>query len=206
MDQLKTGKFIAQMRKEKGITQRELAEKLLISDKTVSKWECGNGLPEVSLMLPLCELLGITVNELLSGKRLTSSEYQKNAEENIMSLIKERSEAKFRLIIEAIVIVLTLISGCTMILIAGSVDLETWMRVTLTVLALVVIFGGLFVAAALEMRQAVFECKHCKKRFIPTKVAYIMGMHTITRRHLRCPHCNKKSWCKRCLTLEEDEQ
>ena len=123
-----------------------------------------------------------------------------------MSLIKERSEAKFRLIIEAIVIVLTLISGCTMILIAGSVDFETWMRVTLTVLALVVIFGGLFVAAALEMRQAVFECKHCKKRFIPTKVAYIMGMHTITRRHLRCPHCNKKSWCKRCLTLEEDEQ
>ncbi len=92
------------MRKEKGLTQRALADKLLISDKTVSKWECGNGLPEVSLMMPLCEILGITVNELLTGKRLDSSEYQQNAEENIMKLIEEKNEAKFRLIIEAIVI------------------------------------------------------------------------------------------------------
>ena len=83
MDQLKIGKFIAQTRKEKGLTQKQLADALMISDKTVSKWECGNGLPEVSLMLPLCEKLGITVNELLSGKSLTSSEYQKNAEEKL---------------------------------------------------------------------------------------------------------------------------
>ena len=69
MDQLKTGKFIAEMRKSKGLTQKQLADALLISDKTVSKWECGNGLPEVSLMLPLCEILGITVNELITGKR-----------------------------------------------------------------------------------------------------------------------------------------
>ena len=100
MDQLEIGKFIARMRKEKGLTQSELAERLLISNKTVSKWECGNGLPEVSLMMPLCDALGITVNELLSGKRLTPSEYQKNAEVNMMKLIREKEEAKFRLIIE----------------------------------------------------------------------------------------------------------
>lgn len=85
MDQLKIGKFIAQMRKEQSLTQRQLADMIGISDKTVSKWEAGNGLPEVSLMIPLCNSLHINVNELLSGERLADSEYQKKAEENIMS-------------------------------------------------------------------------------------------------------------------------
>ena len=65
MDQVRTGRFIAVRRKEKGLTQKQLAEKLGISDKTVSKWECGNGFPEISLLLPLCDELGITVNDLL---------------------------------------------------------------------------------------------------------------------------------------------
>lgn len=77
MDQKKTGAFIARMRKEKGLTQAELADMLLISDKTISKWETGKGLPEVSLMLPLCEKLDITVNELLTGAKLSPVEYQK---------------------------------------------------------------------------------------------------------------------------------
>ena len=89
MDQKLTGQFIAKIRKEKGFTQKQLAELLLISDKTVSKWETGGGLPEVSLMLPLCKELGVTVNELLSGKRLNTSEYKSNAEENIINLMKE---------------------------------------------------------------------------------------------------------------------
>lgn len=205
MDQLKVGKFIAQARREKGLTQRELADKLFISDKTVSKWECGNGLPEVSLMMPLCEILGITVNELLTGKRLTSSEYQRNAEENIMNLIKEKNETKFRLIVETIVVFLTLVSAATIIMVSGLAALETWIRILLIVLALVIMFVGIFVAAALEMRYAVFECGKCNKRFEPTKFAYLMGVHTITRRYLRCPHCGIKSWCKRCLTLEDEK-
>ena len=81
MDQKQTGKFIAEMRRERGLTQKELADRLCISDKTVSKWECGGGFPEVSLILPLCDELGVTANELLSGKRLTDTEYKKNAEE-----------------------------------------------------------------------------------------------------------------------------
>ncbi len=206
MDQLKIGKFIAQMRKEKGLTQRALAEKLLISDKTVSKWECGNGLPEVSLMMPLCELLGITVNELLSGKRLTTSEYQQNAEENILKLIKEKSEVKFRLILEVVVIFLTLLASVSLIMVAGLSELKTVYRIVLIVIAIVIMVGGLGVAAALEMRQAVYKCKKCDKRFVPTKAAYIMAIHTVMRRYLRCPHCNKKSWAKRCLTLEENEE
>ena len=94
MDQIKTGKFIAERRKEKGLTQSRLAEMLLISDKTISKWECGNGLPEVSLMLPLCEILEISVNELLCGEKLDTSEYKNKAEELLMDFMKEREENK----------------------------------------------------------------------------------------------------------------
>lgn len=94
MDQIKIGKFIAEMRKENNLTQRQLAEELNISDKTVSKWECGKGLPEVSFMLPLCERLKITVNELLSGEKLSAENYQQKAEENMMNLVREKEENK----------------------------------------------------------------------------------------------------------------
>ncbi|MDE7284782.1 MAG: helix-turn-helix domain-containing protein [Lachnospiraceae bacterium] len=89
MDQIKIGKFIANCRKEKNMTQRQLADILEISDKTISKWECGKGLPEVQFMIPLCDLLGINVNELLSGEKLSADEYQKKAEENMITLVKE---------------------------------------------------------------------------------------------------------------------
>ena len=93
MNQEKTGKFIAEKRKEKSLTQQELADILGISNKTVSKWECGNGLPEVSLMMPLCEASGISVNELLSGEELDNT-YVEKAEENFIELIKEKENNK----------------------------------------------------------------------------------------------------------------
>ncbi|MCH5340015.1 MAG: helix-turn-helix transcriptional regulator [Acetatifactor sp.] len=94
MDQVKIGKFIADLRKEKGLTQRELAETVGVSDKTISKWECGNGMPEMSMLMPLCRVLGINVNELLSGERLSDDSYSRKAEENIMNLIQEKEESK----------------------------------------------------------------------------------------------------------------
>lgn len=93
MNQEKTGKFIAEKRKEKSLTQQELADILGISNKTISKWECGNGLPEVSLMMPLCEALGISVNELLSGEELKNT-YVEKAEENFIDLIQEKQKTK----------------------------------------------------------------------------------------------------------------
>ena len=99
MDQKQTGKFIAEMRRERGLTQKELADRLRISDKTVSKWECGGGFPEVSLILPLCDELGVTANELLSGKRLTDTEYKKNAEENIVRLMEEKKDIKRKILL-----------------------------------------------------------------------------------------------------------
>lgn len=92
MNQECIGRFIAEMRKEQHMTQKQLAEKLQISDKTISKWECGNGMPDLEMITPLCENLQITLNELLSGKRLSENNYSQNAEENIMMLLKEKKD------------------------------------------------------------------------------------------------------------------
>ena len=206
MDQQKTGKFIAEMRKEQGLTQRELAERLMISDKTVSKWECGNGLPEVSLMLPLCEILKVSVNELLTGKRLQSSEYKKNAEDNLMKLINEKEHAKRSLWLGIIALVPAFLAGITLIMIAGYIYLEVWQRVVLIVIAVLTIAAGLTVAVVLEVHSGAFECAKCGKRFMPTTAAYLAGMHTATRRYLKCPYCGQSSMCLRRFSLNEETE
>lgn len=200
MDQTKTGRFIAERRKMKGMTQRELADKLSISDKTVSKWETGKGMPEISLMLPLCEVLEISVNELLSGEVLSADLYKKKAEENIMDLVKEREESKKKLVLMAVTLVITLLASVTLFVISGLADMTTALRVTLIIIGFVVMIGGIFVAAALEISAGTYECKHCKARFVPTFGAYLAGPHTTTRRYLKCPSCGKWSFCKRRLT------
>ena len=96
MNQVKIGKFIAEMRKEQNLTQKQLADKLGISDRTISKWECGKGMPDVGLMIPLCEEIKINVNELLSGERLSENHYSKRAEENMMRLLEENGNKKKR--------------------------------------------------------------------------------------------------------------
>lgn len=92
MDQIKIGNFIAQCRKEKGMTQSHLADILGISDKTVSKWETGKGIPDAGCMVPLCQTLGISVNELLTGEQIPKDEYQEKAEETLVALAKMKSE------------------------------------------------------------------------------------------------------------------
>ncbi len=111
MDQIKNGRFIADERKRKEYTQKQLSERLGISDKTISKWERGNGFPEVSLLLPLCAALEITVNELLSGERVSEEEYRRKAEENMVNLVKEAQESKKKIILSAMVAGLTLIAA-----------------------------------------------------------------------------------------------
>ena len=200
MDQVKIGRFIAQIRKEKELTQRQLADELLISDKTVSKWETGKGLPEVALMMPLCNTLNITVNELLSGERIPDESYKKKAEEVMMNLVKEREESKRKIVQSIAVCMITILAGTTLVTVAGSLEMDTMLRVILIAVAVIVIAGGIAVAASLEMSAGTFECKHCKHRFVPTAGAFIAGPHTITTRYLKCPECGKKSYCKRRLT------
>lgn len=89
LDYVKTGNFIAQRRKNQGLTQKQLAERLALSDKTISKWETGRSAPDNSIMLELCNVLGISVNELLSGEEIPEAIYVERAEENFVELIKE---------------------------------------------------------------------------------------------------------------------
>lgn len=135
MDQIKIGKFIAAARKAHGMTQKQLAERLLISDKTVSKWERGKGLPEVGLMLPLCEALQITVNDLLSGEKISENNYQKKAEENMMSLMQENQENKKHLALSVICGVITIIAVCALVVIAAYMPIPAAARIALIVLA-----------------------------------------------------------------------
>ena len=204
MDQQKTGRFIAQCRKGKGLTQRELAEKIGISDKTVSKWECGNGKPEISLMLPLCEVLGVSVNELLSGETLGASEYREKAEGNLMQLVGEKQKNKRNTLLSAVVCIAAIFSSVTMILAAGFADLPLGWRIALLAVAAVQILTGVSVGCVLDREGGYFECPHCKARFVPTMAAYVCGLHGITRRRLKCPKCGKVSNCKKRLTKQAE--
>ena len=200
MDQIKIGRFIAQIRKKQSLTQRQLADILGVSDKTISKWETGSGLPEVSLMMPLCDALHINVNELLSGECLADADYKKKAEENMMNLVKEREESKKKIILSVIVCALTILSGITIILLSGYFEMELWLRTLLNVIAFIVIAGGIGVAVVLDMNAGTFECRKCGTRFVPDIKDYIAGPHTITTRKLKCPHCGEKSYCKKRLS------
>lgn len=196
MDQIKIGKFIAQMRKDQGLTQRQLAELLSISDKTVSKWECGKGLPEASLMLPLCEALHMTVNDLLTGEKVSPSEYQKNAEENMMGLLKENEENKKRMVLSVICGVITIIAVCALVVIAAFLPLPTPARIAVLILAVATAVAGIWAAAMLEVKAGYYECPHCKALFVPTMGQYVKGYHTLTRRRLTCPECGKTGMCR----------
>lgn len=200
MNQEKIGRFIAETRKEKSLTQKQLAEKLCISDKTVSKWECGKGLPEVSLMLPLCSQLDITVNDLLSGERVSETDYKKKAEENMMNLVQEAQESKKKIVLSSMTAGITLIAPVTLIAVAAEVEMETWTRVLLIAVAVITFAIGFIVTCMLDAGAGAFECAECGHRFVPEYKAYVMGVHTITRRKLKCPKCHKSTLCKHVLT------
>ena len=200
MDQSKTGKFIAQERRVQNLTQRQLADKLAISDKTVSKWECGKGLPEVSLMLPLCEILQITVNDLLSGEKVAEGDYQKKAEENMMDLIRENAENKERMTLSIICGVITIIAVCALVMLASYLELPAAVRILLLVCAVLTAIAGIGAAARLGVKAGYYECPHCGTLFVPTMSDYVKGWHTLTRRRLTCPTCGKTSMCRHRIT------
>ena len=196
MDQIQIGKFIAEMRKSTNLTQKQLADALSISDKTVSKWECGKGLPDVSLMLPLCNMLNITVNDLLSGEKVSQADYQKKAEGNMMDLMKENEENRKRMALSIITGVITIIAVCALIVIAAFIDLPTIVRIILIVGAVVVAVAGIAVGAMLDIKAGYFECPHCKELFVPSMNEYVKSYHTFTKRRLTCPKCGKTGMCK----------
>ena len=196
MDQARVGRFIAACRRERGLTQRQLAELLLVSDKTISKWETGRGLPEVSLMLPLCAALGITVNDLLSGERVGEGDYRKKAEENMMELVRENAENRQRLLQSIACGGVTVVAVCALVALAAFLPLPALARVALLLLAMATAVAGIWAAATLDVRAGWFECPHCKELFVPPMADYVKGCHTFTKRRLTCPRCGQTAMCR----------
>ena len=129
MDQIKIGKFIAKCRKKNNLTQMQLAEKLNITDRAISKWENGKGMPDSSIMIDLCNELKISVNELLSGEKIEMKEYNKKAEENLFELNKSNEKKNkiinYVVIITIILIIISVIELFFVIIQLKKVQLET---------------------------------------------------------------------------------
>lgn len=117
MNQTDIGKFIAKCRKEKRLTQAQLAEKLNLTDRAVSKWETGKSMPDSSIMLELCEILGITVNELLSGEKIDTEIYEKKADENLIALKRNDENNITKNVIVSTLFSVTLLIGIMVCLI-----------------------------------------------------------------------------------------
>jgi transcriptional regulator with XRE-family HTH domain/predicted RNA-binding Zn-ribbon protein involved in translation (DUF1610 family) len=200
MNQVKIGKFIATQRKSKSYTQKQLADVLGISDKTVSKWECGKGFPEVSLLLPLCNELGISVNELLSGERVSDDDYQRKAEENMVNLVKESQESKKKIMLSVMVTVLMVIAVVTINVVASVFAMEVWQRAVLIGISILILVLGISIACILDRDAGAFECPECHERFVPDMKTYMMSTHTVTTRRLKCPKCGKTKYCKHVMT------
>lgn len=204
MDQVKIGKFISDERKAKGYTQKQLSELLEISDKTISKWECGNGFPEASLLLPLCNELEITVNELLTGERISQQNYKKKAEENMVNMIREKEENKQKILLTTIIGIISTITFVTLLLVVCFyTDVITLpIKIVLMIIALSVFGVGLYVAMWGDRKIGYFKCRNCNELFTPTFMQYTMGMHIASTRYLKCPHCKTRTWCKKVMTKE----
>ena len=204
MDQVKIGKFLSDERKAKGYTQKQLSELLGISDKTISKWECGNGFPEASLLLPLCNELEITVNELLTGERISQQNYKKKAEENMVNMIREKEENKQKILLTTMIGVISTITFVTLLLVVCFyTDVITLpIKIVLMVIAISVFGVGLYVAMWGDRKIGYFKCRNCNELFTPTFMQYNMGMHLLSTRYLKCPHCKTRTWCKKVMTKE----
>lgn len=199
MDYKKIGNFISSERKNKKLTQAKLAEKIFVSEKTISKWENGNGIPDVNSLTKLCEVFNVSLNELLCGERIIMENNQQN-EKLILNMAKEL-EIKNKIIWKSMWVIMAisisaLIGG---ILIAGFlIPSGIWQLVTI-ITCCVAFLIPCFYALKLEVSIGVYRCKNCGCEIIPTYSQALISMHMGTTRYLKCPSCNKRSWCKKVI-------
>jgi transcriptional regulator with XRE-family HTH domain/DNA-directed RNA polymerase subunit RPC12/RpoP len=203
MDQIKIGKFIAQRRKTVGLTQMQLAEKLNITDRAVSKWETGKTMPDSSIMLELCDVLKITVNDLLCGEVVTMEHYNEAMENNLLEMAKQKEAADKRLLLMEIVVgVLLMVVMLTLTAIAAYVQMEEWLQIVLILVGLVPLLVAAPFMLKIEQVAGYYECAECGHRYVPVYRNVFLAMHLGRTRYMRCPKCNKVSWQKKFLTKE----
>lgn len=203
MNQIKIGKFIAECRKKNNLTQAQLAEKLNITDRAISKWENGKGMPDSTIMLDLCNELKISVNELLSGEMIDMDKYNEKAEKILLEMAKKEEIQNKKLLLSMWTILGTSITFYIGILLLAVNTLEEGVLLgTIICIATIVLLIAGFIALKFEVDAGYYECKKCHNRFVPTYKEVLMAMHFGTTRHLKCPKCHKKSWAKKVMTKE----
>lgn len=209
MDQIKIGKFIAEKRKERGLTQEKLAEKFGITNRAVSKWETGKSLPDASIMLDLCELLGITVNDLLCGEVVSMENYNEQTEKNLIEMIKQKEESDKRLLKMEVVIGLTstlfLFAMLAVGIIFMTLEKPIWTFILPVSVGFVQFIICMMFAIRIEQVAGYYECAKCGHRYVPTYKAVNMAMHMGRTRYMKCSKCGKKSWQKKVISEGKTE-
>lgn len=204
MDQLKIGKFISEKRKAKGMTQAQLAEKLGITDRAVSKWETGKSMPDVSLMLELCSLLGITVNDLLCGEVVSMEKINETTEKNLLEMAGQKEAADKRLLrLEVVMMVIASLFLLTMLLTAVFITKKSLLSFGFIGLGLVTFVIASLFALRIEQVAGYYECRKCGHRYVPTYWNVNKAMHMGRKRYMKCPKCGEKSW--QCKVVGETE-
>jgi len=208
MDLKKIGKFISEERKKKNYTQKQLADILNVSDRTISKWECGKGFPEVSLLQPLCKALEISVNELLAGERLDKESYMKKAEQKMVHLVEEKKENRTKLILIFLMGLISIVSFVTLIVVVNTYAevISNQAKDILVFIACAVFTVGLLALMEGGRTFGYYKCLHCEETFVPGFINYTVGMNIVALRMMRCPHCGKWRWCLKVLTKKERDE
>ena len=207
MDQVKIGKFIAENRKKVNLTQIQLAERLNITNKAVSKWECGKALPDSSIMLELCKVLKITVNDLLSGEVVTVESYNNEMEGKLIELVRAKEKSDRRLLaLEWVIAILSIVILFVPIIIGIAVEMEELTRIFVMLSGFIPGIIGLLFAIRIEQLAGYYECKLCQHRYVPTSFPFILSMHFGRTRYLKCPKCQKRSWQKKVLSESAESE
>ena len=204
MNLIKIGKFIADCRKKKNLTQEQLAEKLYITDRAVSKWERGISLPDADKMLDLCKILDINVNELLSGEKIDMKDYEKKNEELLLELAKQDELKNKRLITDMWVLTITaVIFYVALIMVSCNFLKEGPLLATIICISTVILLIVCFYGFKLEVDAGYYECRHCHHIFEEKNYfKLLMAPHMGTSRYQKCPKCGKRSMAKKVMSKE----
>lgn len=198
MNQEKIGAFIARRRKEKKLTQAKLASYLGITDRAVSKWERGKGLPDPVYMLELCRLLDISVNELLTGEFIEETKYQQKAEDNLLIMAKQEvKQTKKMFFYENVIGIGSTIIFAILIFMSVYFVENGGIKILLFIFAFLFLITGVSIALKIETEEGYYECQKCHHKYIPSYRQVYFAMHIGRKRYMKCPHCQKRSWQKK---------
>ena len=209
MNQVEIGRYIRKKRKENKLTQSELAEKLNITDRAISKWENGICMPDSSLIPKLCELLKISINDLFSGEDIDKKDNEKKLEKNLLEMYKQKEEfdkgllkTEYLFMALALIFLFYIITACGLLVKYNKIEENLTLFIIIPSI-IYFIFMGLF-AIKIEQVAGYYLCRKCNHKYVPTYSSVHFSMHIGRTRYMKCPKCRKYSWNKKIISKGED--